>query len=270
MVSIIHTDAALWFDVPGFSDHGYAVANPSDDKGTLNPTIWDLVDLAGTNLFAMMHREDTLLQVPPSFNTVVDIHKLYQRVAHIINAAAVPHNEPELRTVHTTIGHQSFKLYPCPFFLVRNAYMRRWAGLILTAISDMIQHTENAKAMEITENFRRHIGPIFRRVYNDMAIRLFNKTREEVQAPEFTLTDADFQAYNPSAWHTDTEMVDTVPVIRTRFTEDELKPLREGIAIADLPDTVRPWPHHVPELHGEPVPTPPGSGTEIRAGLPVN
>ena len=57
----------------------------------------------------------------------------------------------------------------------------------------------------------------------NMAIELFGKTRDEATADGFALTDADFAAYNPGDFFTQTEMVDTVPRLDRVFTEDRLE-----------------------------------------------
>jgi hypothetical protein len=75
----------------------------------------------------------------------------------------------------------------------------------------------------------------------NMAIELFGKTRAEATAEGFALTDADFSAYNPGNFFTQTEMVDTVPRFDRVFTEDRLDVLADGIAVTELPE-LHPWP----------------------------
>jgi hypothetical protein len=74
-----------------------------------------------------------------------------------------------------------------------------------------------------------------------MSIELFGKTRAIATADGFILTDADFAAYNPASFFTQTEMVDTVPRFDRVFTEDQLDILAEGLAVTELPD-MKPWP----------------------------
>ena len=46
-----------------------------------------------------------------------------------------------------------FRVFPVPFFLVRNQFMRRWAEMILMSLAEAMQHTENRKSLEISTNF---------------------------------------------------------------------------------------------------------------------
>jgi hypothetical protein len=134
-----------------------------------------------------------------------------------------------------------FRVFPVPFFLVRNQFMRRWAELILISLAEAMQHTENRKSMEISTAFAGQVGQYLRRVYINMAVELFGKTRSEASVDGFALSEADFTGYNPGEFFTQTEMVDTVPRLDRVFTEDRLEMLAEGIPVSDLPE-LHPWP----------------------------
>jgi len=241
-MSITNTDALLWYNVGEFGKAGYAVPNWSNDVGSLNPTIIELVQLAGQNLFNIMHHADADLRTPPSVNTLKRVHKLYLRLAQILTGRAIPPGHEDMETDHVRPAGEIFLVYPCPFFNVRNRFMRQWAGWVFMMISEMMQHTENRKEIEISTNFAGDIGQYLRRVYTNMAIELFQKTKEVAEAPGFALTDADFAAYNPAAYFTSTEMTDTVPRLDRVLTEDQLEFLRQGIPVTQLPATVEPWP----------------------------
>jgi len=238
---ITTTDAVLWYHVGDFGKAGYAVPNWSNDVGSLNPQILDWVYLVGRNLFHIMHHEDVDLRIPPSINTCKRIHKLYLRAANILAGRAVPPGENNMEVVHARPAGEVFRVFPVPFFLVRNPFLRRWAELILISLAEAMQHTENRKSLEISTNFAGQVGQYLRRVYTNMAIELFGKTRAVATADGFRLTDADFAAYNPSDFFTQTEMVDTVPRLDHVFTEDRLEVLAEGIPVTELPE-LKPWP----------------------------
>jgi len=142
-----------------------------------------------------------------------------------------------------------FRVYPVPFFKVRNPFLRRWAGLVLVSLAEAMQHTENRKEMEISTAFAGQVGQYIKRIYVNMAIELFGKTREVAQADGFILTDADFSAYNPTEFFTQTEMVDTVPRLDRVFTEDRLELLAEGIPVTQLPANLSPWPTNLTNLY---------------------
>ncbi len=239
---LTNTDAVLWYKVGVFGDAGYAVPNWSNDVGSLNPQILDWVDLVGRNLFHIMHHEDVDLRIPPSINTCKRIHKLYLRAASLLAGRAVEPGQDNMEVMHTRPAGEVFRVYPIPFFKVRNPFMRRWSGMILLSLSEAMQHTENRKEVEISTAFAGLVGQYVRRVYINMSIELFGKTREQAYADGFVLTDADLANYNPSEFFTSTEMVDTVPRLDRVFTEDRLETLSEGIPITELPADLGPWP----------------------------
>jgi hypothetical protein len=238
---ITNTDAVLWYNVGEFGKAGYAVPNWSDDIGSLNPQILDWTYLVGRNLFHIMHHEDADLRIPPSINTIKRIHKLYVRAGNILAGRAVPPGENNMEVAHARPAGEVFRVFPVPFFLVRNQFMRRWAEMILMSLAEAMQHTENRKSLEISTNFAGQVGQYIKRVYINMSIELFGKTRTAATADGFILTDADFAAYNPASFFTQTEMVDTVPRFDRVFTEDQLEVLAEGLPVTDLP-LLKPWP----------------------------
>lgn len=246
---LTNTDAVLWYNVGVFGDAGYAVPNWSNDVGSLNPQILDWVDLVGRNLFHILHHEDTDLRIPPSVNTCKRIHKLYLRAANILAGRAVPPGRDNMEVLHARPAGEVFRVYPVPFFRVRNPFLRRWAGLVLVSLSEAMQHTENRKEMEISTAFAGLVGQYVRRVYTNMAIELFGKTRDAAMADAFMLTPADFASYDPSQFFTSTEMVDTVPRLDRVFTEDRLVQLAEGIPVTELPAELGPWPTNLTNFY---------------------
>jgi len=69
--------------------------------------------------------------------------------------------------------------------------------------------------------------------------------RADAEKPDFTLTEAQLAAYDPSKWFTSTELIDTVPDLQTWPTEDRLKVLTDGIPISHLPQ-LGPYPESGP------------------------
>ena len=139
------TDAVLWYNIGVFGQEGYGVPNCSDDPGSLNPTILDLVALTGRNLSTVMHHEDVAMRTPPSINTITRIHRLYIRAGQLLRGRAVPPGQLNFEMQHAQSGGEIFVVFPVPYFKVRNPYLRRWAGVIMAAISECMQHTENRR-----------------------------------------------------------------------------------------------------------------------------
>lgn len=229
-----YNDSFLFYDVPGWDKYGLAVANWSDDGISQNQTIRHLVRVMGRNLWALMWHNDVRKDAPPSPNTIDRIHKLCIRARSILAARSIPENEKLMEPIHTNPAPEQFILFPTPYFTVRNGWLREYCGYMLTALSEAMQHTENATPIEISENFSKDIGQYISRVYRLMATELLQVPPAEAKAANFTLTDTQLKAYAPSQWFSRTEMTDTVPDLLKWPTEDQLKPIK-GIAIADLP-----------------------------------
>jgi hypothetical protein len=235
------TDSILWYNVERFGDAGFAVPNAGNDNTTLNETIHNFVGIIGKNLLNLNRSEDSDLPRPPRITTVLDVHRLYVRMRTLVAARAVPHNEAAHVSTHVSPAEHAFKVFPTPYFRTRNTFMKRWTGIGLQLISELMQHTENRQSTSISVDVGVLIGDYMNLIYFNMATELFNKTREEARDPAFLLTDADFTAYNPSAFWTDTERSEVVPDFDTVFTEDEIRVLAAGIDVSALPATVVPW-----------------------------
>jgi hypothetical protein len=247
----LNTDAVLWYNVGIYGKAGYAVPNWSDDVGSLNPQIINWVNLVGRVLFDIMHHEDADLRTPPSINTLIRVHRLYLRAAALLAGNAIPPGQPNMESVHASPAGEVFRIYPCPFFLVRNPWMRKWANYVFMSLTDAMQHTENRKTMEISTMFAGQVGQYITRIYTNMSIELFGKAKGDAEKPGFALTDADLAAYDPAKFFTSTELVDTVPRLDYAFTEDQIQFLAEGIPVTQLPDNLGPWPNNLSNWYAQ-------------------
>ena len=234
-------DAFLWYNIPGWSDYGLAVPNWSDDIQSQNDTIRYLCQVTGRNLQAIMWHADSRVSTPPSINTLTRIHKLCTRARSILAARAVPSGTPNMESAHAVPAPEQFLVYPTPYFKVRNQWLKQYAGLILLSLTEAMQHQENARPIEISQSFAGQFGQYIQRVYRTMATELFRIPLEEASAPDFTMSEEQLASYNPSAWFTSTEMIDTVPDLTNWPTEDQLKLLTDGIPVGTLGGLTR-WP----------------------------
>lgn len=229
-------DAFLWYNVGNWREYGLAVPNWSDDTHSQNGTIRSLVSVIGRNLCAIMWHPDARLRTPPSINTLTRIHKLCTRARSILAARAIPSATLNMETAHALPSPEVQLVYPTPYFKVRNEWLKDYAQYVLLALTDALQHQENAKPLEISMDFAGLVGQYIKRVYKRMAVDLFRVPSSEADKDDFTLTDAHLAAYNPSAWFTSTEMIDTVPDLHGWPTEDQLKVLTDGIPVTLLPE----------------------------------
>jgi hypothetical protein len=233
--NLTNNDAFLWYNVGEWADYGLAVPNWSDDNKSQNGAIRDLVQIVGRNLSAIMWHTDARLSPPPSINTITRVHRLCNRARMLLANSQVAANQPFMEPAHALPAPEEFLVYPVPYFRVRNAFMKRWCGYILLALTEAMQHQENARPIDFSVMFSGLIGQYIQRVYKDMATTLLYVPRADAEKPDFTLTDAQLLSYDPSRWHSSVELIDTVPDLQRWPTEDKLKVLTDGIPIGYLP-----------------------------------
>ncbi len=228
-MSTFQTDQALWYNNGVWGELGYAVPNFGNDPGTLNAGICRLTESIGRNLSALMHHPDVDLRVPPSINTLTRVHRLVMRGRTILGSRAVASGTHNMESVHSAPASEIFRIYPVPYFRVRNPWLKEWCGLTLNALAEAMQHTENRKPFEISEGFAGTIGQYFHRTYRLMAVELFGAKVDKAKALDFQLSDDDLAGYDPSKYFNSTEMIDTVPPLNKVPTEDDLRLLTDGI-----------------------------------------
>lgn len=253
-------DAFLWYNVPPWDDLGLAVPNWSDDYQSQNANIRYLCNVMGRNLQAIMFHDDARQTTPPSINTLTRLHKLCVRARDVMASRAVPENEFDMESAHANPAPEVHLVFPVPYFKVRNQWLKDYTALILTALTEAMQHQENAKAIEISTRFSGLVGQYIHRVYRLMCVELFQVPIAEAKAPDFTLSDEKLSSYNPSSFFTSTELIDTVPPIGWEPTEDDKKVITAGIPVTQLPNLPR-WPSSVGE--GPPASSDGGTGAEF-------
>lgn len=228
-------DAFLWFNVQPWTRFHLAVPNVGNDSKSQNGVIRSLVTAIGKMTQLIMLHTDARLSGAPSINTIRRVHKLCIRARTIMVAKAVAPNKAKMEPTHSIPAPEEFRLFPTPYFSVRNHWLKEWCELALLAQTEAVQHTENAVPLEITEDFAGEIGQYMHRIYRDMSIQLLEIPRSRAEALDFTLTEEDFAKYNPSSIVTSREMLDTVPDLENWPTEDDLQPLTDGVPVSQIP-----------------------------------
>lgn len=232
-------DAALFYNVGKWSEYGLAVPNCGTKVDTQNSVILDFVNTCGRILSRMMWDVDARMRKPPSVNTLTRVHQLCMRSRTLLASAAVPAGRPFLESDHAVPAPEVFRVYPVPFFEVQNSWMKNWCQLTLISLTEAMQHTDNARPLEISEAFAFKIGQYHQRIYRMMATDLLQVPIADAIKPEFTLTNEQLRAYNPDAWYTPSEPIDTVPDLSKWPTENDLVPLTNGIPVTMLPNLGR-------------------------------
>jgi len=236
------TDQILWYNNGVWGKLGFAVPNFGDDPSTINSTIHYLVAVIGRNIQAIMLHTDAGMTRPPSINTLTRVHKLVLRARSILAGRSVKPATLNMEPQHATPVPEVFTIYPTPYFQVRNAFLKEWGGLALMALTEAMQHTENARGYEVSTDFAGLVGQYVHRIYKLMATELFGVPAADAAALDFTLTAEQLASYDPGQFFTSTEMIDVVATIQEIPTEDDLSVLTAGIPATELVN-LQPYPN---------------------------
>lgn len=227
-------DSFLWYNVGNWAQHGLAVPNWGNDHSSQNSVIRDLVSTMGRKLQEIMWHTDSRMADPPSINTIIRVHQLCTAARVTLQSRAVAPGTPFLEPKHTLPAPEVFIIHPAPYFKVRNQWLKEYATYALLAMGEAFQHTDNARALEISEDFARLIGQYVQRIYRNMAMDLLRVPLEEASKPDFTLSNEQLASYNPREWHTG--VTDPVPDLQNWPTEDQLAVLTAGIPVTQVPN----------------------------------
>lgn len=236
------TDSLLWYDVGGWRPYGLAIPGFGDDVSSLCDPIIRLADDIGVSLMMIMVSPCARNPEPPKVETLKTIHKLCIRCRDLLAAFSVPDNKVGITSIHAIPSPEVFRVYPVPYFTCPNRWLKTYARLALLALTELMQHTENARPLQFSTRFAGDIGQYIHQIYRSMAIEFFNVPVTTAEAPDFTIPDEAFNTYTPYAKITPTERINPVPDFRMFLTEDSIRPLRPGIPVTELPPNLGPWP----------------------------
>jgi hypothetical protein len=240
------SDQPLWYQglVSGsrWAMTGYAVPNLMGKNFTLNAAIAELFGVVGRSCFQIMHMPDVKMSKPPNVGLLYNVHMLVVRGRSILAARSLPPNQQRFDPTHAQPNPTVFGIYPIPFFgdAIRQPQVKEWAALSLALLSEMAQHTDNSLAYQFTTDFGGMVGSYLQQIYFLEAIEFFGYTAAQANAPNFTLSAADFANYNPANWFTPVEMTDERLDLGWQPTSNDLRAIRnipanELVGCCDFP-----------------------------------
>jgi len=238
------TDEPLWYDNGKWGRGGYACPNPGGKTWTNNSVIKQFVDLVGRNMFELSHREDVKFYAPPHFQFWFDLHQMIITARKRLGDRMREANDPNgLVPQHATPVPTIFLVYPVPFFgeRVRQNDIRELVGLGLMLLGEAMQHSDNEHATFVTPAFAGQMSKYLQDMLALFATKYFKKTRDEAYAPNFALTDADFQGYDPAKVMTSVELTEERPPAQWWPTENDLSQIR-GLPINEALNLCKRWP----------------------------
>ena len=231
------TDQVLLYNIAPWNAYGFGVPNFGENVGTLNLAIAGLVNSIGVSqLYIMTSNWDSSRTTPPSMPTVMRIGKLLNRIHNVLTGRMVEPNEIPPEPGHASPATQIWTVHPVPYFrgpIVRNSWLEEYNQLCMIGMMNMMQHTDNSRALYITRDFAEFIWQYFNQVKKLLGRELLKISTADLAKPDFEFTDAHYSAYNPRDVTMNIEAIDQVGQIFKLPSDDDLKPLLAGIP-ADL------------------------------------
>lgn len=242
MPNLFGTDRVLMYDVDPWNRLGFGVPNFGskskmgdgfiDTIGTLNISLHSLADEIGVlQLFIMTH-EDAWRKQPPSRNTVERIGKMLNRVNSVLGARMSDYPEQRLEPGHQRPAVKIWNIHPVPYFpgpFVRNHWLMEYNELVMYALCNFYQHSDNNLALTTTKKFATDIYQYFREIKIRMGTELLGLARPDVEADTFVFTDEHYANYHPDQVTTNIEALDGPGNMFTIPTEVDLRPFLDGI-----------------------------------------
>lgn len=226
------TDQVLVYDVAPWNELGFGVANFGDNLKTQNIVWWRLASEIGKTQLGIMTHVDARREQYPSVNTLMRMGKILNRIKTVLLSRQRVAADIRLEPGHMTPAPMDWLIHPVPYFsgsIVVNPWLMEYNHLCMYALTNIFQNSDNNLALEMTAESSADIWRYFRRVTELIAGELLMLAKATYSADDFLFTDELFTKYNPTSFLPRNEAL-TQPVGNdTGFTEDDLRPLKNGI-----------------------------------------
>jgi hypothetical protein len=249
--SVFGSDRPLLYNVTPWAQLGFGVANFGDNYGTLSTPIWGLADFVGKSQLYIMTHIDAQRTQPPSRNTVERLCKLINRVQSVLNSRMKIYSDIRLEEGHATADMKPWLIHPVPFFpgsVVRNHWLSEYNQLVMIALTNIYQHSDNNLALTITQQFASDIWKYFKEIKYLVGIELLQLSIDTVEGDDFVFTEEHYKNYGPDSVVINFEPLDSAGPIMSRATEDDLRPLFRGWPANEIITNLSEYPVDAAEL----------------------
>lgn len=231
------TDRPLLFTISPWKEMGFAVPNFGDNATTLSIPIHGLADYIGqAQLFIMTHIDAARTQAP-SRNTIERLGKMLNRVQSVLSSRAKQNSDLLTEPGHASPAPNVWNIHPVPYYgsgFCRNPWLREYNELTMIALTNMYQHSDNNRAINITAKFSADIYAYFREVKNLLGVELLAQKPADVMADGFLFDTSMYEKYAPEKFVMNFEALDTPGPIEGMPTEDDLRVLFRGFPATDI------------------------------------
>lgn len=232
MGTLFGSDRVLLYDVEPWNTLGFGAPAFGDNYSTINMPIAGLVDEIGRIQLYVMTHIDALRTQPPSLNTVKRLGKMVNRVHQVLAGRMKEYNEVRLEPGHATPAPEIFVIHPVPYFnspIVRNRWLKEYNRLCMIALTNMMQHSDNNLALTVTSKFATDVWQYFNEIKLLVGSELLNVPAADLKEDDFQFAEEHYLAYDPEQVTINVEALDTPGPIMSLPTEDDLRPLFNGI-----------------------------------------
>lgn len=258
----------LALNVPPWLDYGFGVFAFADCVGTQCRPIAHLVDEIGKAQLMIMTGVDAQRWQPPSKDTAFKIAQMCNRVQYVLSTRMKLQNQGRLSIGKAGQSPMMFNIHPVPYFngpLVVNPWMSEWNDLIMIALTNMVQHSDNNLGLTITQQFASEIMPYFKEIALKLGTEMLGMDVAKIMDPAFTFNLAggvtgmqnDFSSYSPMDNVPNLELVSGAGPLFSMPTMQDMVELTRGVAANLIAPLLRQYPVG-------PVP-----GTQTVAGSPL-
>ena len=230
----------LLLKVQPWQDYGFGVPNFSNCVGTQCRPIAHIVDEIGKAQLMVMTSTDAQRWQPPSKNVAFQIAAIYNRVQYVLGTRMKLENQGRLGMGKAGQSPMMFNIHPVPYFngaLVVNPWMSEWNDLIMIALTNMMQHSDNSLGLTITQQFASEMLPYFQEIAIKLGAEMLGMDVAKLSAPGFafnlagglTGTANDFSNYAPMQNVPNLEVISGPGALFSMPTMQDMVQLAQGI-----------------------------------------
>lgn len=269
------TDQVLLYDVDPWNKLGFGVANFGDNLKTQNIVWWRLASEIGKTQLGIMTHIDARREQYPSVNTLMRMGKILNRIKTVLLSRQRSAADIRLEPGHMTPAPMDWMIHPVPYFsgsVVVNPWLLEYNHLCMYALTNIFQNSDNNLALEMTAESSSDIWQYFKRVTELIAGELLLLPRATFGADDFLFTDELFSKYNPTSFLPRNEALSQPVSNDTGFTEDDLRPLKNGIPANQILPllarySVSKYDNNPPQIQGNVIQEPAIPGTANGSAL---
>ena len=233
---------------------GFGAVNPGDEGCfTQNKDIWNLVDEIGVCQLLVMMDPDARGWEPPRAAIAKRVASMFNRAKTLLNSKMILEGDAAQTQGMSTKQDQSgraFLIHPCPFFkgpMVRNKWLDEINQVVMTLLSNLMQHPANRYGSGITVQCVNDMTPILNQIAIILGVELCGLTQTAILAPTFLFDLSATGQFTPTTY-TPSQLVinqnaiwNQGPVLNVPTLED-LGPMVTGIPANIVIDLLAQYP----------------------------